>query len=83
MVVGWTAAGWAVMGRAVIGCGAGPAPILVPSSIVAGPEELAKSVALPSWVCWVQLDPSHQRSKPGTPNGSGYQPEGGLSMPQG
>jgi hypothetical protein len=32
----------------VVACTAGAAPILGPSSIVAGPEELLKSVALPS-----------------------------------
>jgi hypothetical protein len=32
----------------VVGCAAGAAPILVASSIVAGPEALLKSVALPS-----------------------------------
>jgi hypothetical protein len=42
-LLGWTAAGWMV-----VACPAGAAPILGPSSIVAGPEELLKSVALPS-----------------------------------
>ena len=34
-------------------------------------------------VWWVHVDPSHQRSRPGVPYGSGYQPEGGKSMGQG
>jgi hypothetical protein len=41
-LVGWTA-GWTV-----VACAGWAAPILVASSIVAGPEEPVKSVALPS-----------------------------------
>ena len=46
------------------------------------PAPLAPAVTS-GWVCWVQPDPSHQRSKLGVPYGSGYQPEGGKSMGQG
>ena len=46
------------------------------------PGPLAPAVTS-GWVCWVQPDPSHQRSKLGVPYGSGYQPEGGKSMGQG
>jgi hypothetical protein len=42
-LVGWTVAGWML-----VACTAGTAPIRVPSSIVAGPEELLRSVVLPS-----------------------------------
>ena len=52
--------------------------------VAAGSPPLPPAPAVTSgWVCWVQPDPSHQRSKRGVPYGSGYQPEGGKSMGQG
>ena len=70
----------AAVGRA-LAVGACAAPAVASGGAVA---PIAPDAGAPSsWVYCVQADPSHQRSKPGTPYGSGYQPEGGKSMSQG
>ena len=64
---GWTA-GWTVVGCGpactagwtVVDCAPGYA-------LLAGSAPAGASVPAAWWVCWVQVDPSHQRSNPGTP----------------
>jgi len=71
-------AGCTVVGCTVVGCTA--VCCEAPGCAAAADPPPSASVAASAWVWWVQVDPSHQRSSPGTPNGSGYQPEGGNSM---
>ena len=64
-------------------CTAVAAAPTLPAAALAEPPLPASLPPTPGCVWWVQVDPSHQRSRSDAPYGSGYQPEGGKSMRQG
>ena len=84
---GLTAAGWTVVACMPVPGTAAPCTAVDCTAdcrtVAAGSPPPPPPAVTSGWVCWVQTDPSHQRSKLGVPYGSGYQPEGGKSMSQG